>query len=202
MEENSLFNEMEGLRREMQAFKAQLDRQTIVNERLLAASMRKNMSWIRKFVVMECLTFPLILFLWLVLKKVMGFSWLFFAFTMFMITLELIGDYRINVSSLHDADYSHDNLVTTASKLCRMKHLRRMKMLLELPFLVMWFVWFALEKWMAVSPSADIITACADVFFLAFCFVLGVLVAYYFYRRMQKTNDTLIAQIRELTEQD
>ena len=48
MENNNTNNELELLRQQMNVLKEKLDAQEIVNDRLVAKSMRKEMSWIKK----------------------------------------------------------------------------------------------------------------------------------------------------------
>ena len=53
MENKQHYTELELMRSQMEDFKAQLERQKIVNDKLIISSMKKNMSWIRKYVYFE-----------------------------------------------------------------------------------------------------------------------------------------------------
>ena len=53
MENNQNYNEFEVLRSQMENFKAQLNQQKIVNEKLIIRSMKKSMSWIKKYIYLN-----------------------------------------------------------------------------------------------------------------------------------------------------
>lgn len=200
MEENNLHTEMENLREQMQAFKSQLDKQKILNEQLIINSMKKNISWIKKFIIFEVCTIPLIALAWVWLKNLLGLSWYNYAFMMFAVIVDVYADYRINVSSLSDADYSSNNLITTATKLYRMKYQRRQTMLIEIPLFLIWIVWCVMESLAHVAQATDTYLAYGNIIGMVIGALISIPVAIYVYRKMQKTNDALISQIRELTE--
>jgi len=54
MENNNQNTELELMRSQMEDFKAQLDKQKIVNEKMIIGSMKKSMSWIKRYVYFEC----------------------------------------------------------------------------------------------------------------------------------------------------
>ena len=60
MENNNQNTELELMRSQMEDFKAQLDKQKIVNEKLIIKSMKSSMSWIKKFIYIKIYTLPLI----------------------------------------------------------------------------------------------------------------------------------------------
>ena len=60
MENNNQNTELELMRSQMEDFKAQLDKQKIVNEKMIIGSMKKSMSWIKRYVYFECCLVPLI----------------------------------------------------------------------------------------------------------------------------------------------
>ena len=53
MENNNQNTELELMRSQMEDFKAQLDKQKIVNEKMIIGSMKKSMSWIKRYVYFE-----------------------------------------------------------------------------------------------------------------------------------------------------
>ena len=60
MENNNQNTELELMRSQMEDFKAQLDKQKIVNEKMIIGSMKKSMSWIKRYVYFECCLVPII----------------------------------------------------------------------------------------------------------------------------------------------
>lgn len=153
MENNNQNTELELMRSQMEDFKAQLDKQKIVNEKMIIGSMKKSMSWIKRFVYFECCLVPIIAVSWLAIKEFAHLSWLNYAFLMTMVIVSVIADYRINVSAISDADYSRDNLLTTIKKLTRMKRLRSIEMMIEVPTLFIWLLWSGIEHGYICQPT-------------------------------------------------
>lgn len=202
MENNNQNTELELMRSQMEDFKAQLDKQKIVNEKMIIGSMKKSMSWIKRFVYFECCCLvPIIAVSWFAIKEYALLSWLNYAFLMTMIIVSVIADYRINVSAISDADYSRDNLVSTIKKLTRMKRLRSIEMMIEVPVLVVWLLWSGIEAWMYMPADApDFARAAVYGGMVGGVIggVCGLIFAFRIFLKMQRTNDEVISQINEL----
>lgn len=201
MENNNQNTELELMRSQMEDFKAQLDKQKIVNEKMIIGSMKKSMSWIKRFVYFECCLVPIIAVSWFAIKEYALLSWLNYAFLMTMIIVSVIADYRINVSAISDADYSRDNLVTTIKKLTRMKRQRSIEMMIEVPVLVVWLLWSGIEVWMympADAPDFARAAAYGGMVGGVIGVVCGLIFAFRIFSKMQRTNDEVISQINDL----
>lgn len=201
MENNNQNTELELMRSQMEDFKAQLDKQKIVNEKMIIGSMKKSMSWIKRFVYFECCLVPIIAVSWFAIKEYALLSWLNYAFLMTMIIVSVIADYRINVSAISDADYSRDNLVTTIKKLTRMKRQRSIEMMIEVPVLVVWLLWSGIEVWMympADAPDCARGAVYGGIVGGVIGAVCGLIFAFRIFLKMQRTNDEVISQINEL----
>ena len=201
MENNNQNTELELMRSQMEDFKAQLDKQKIVNEKMIISSMKKSMSWIKRFVYFECCLVPIIAVSWFAIKEYVLLSWFNYAFLMTMIIVSVIADYRINVSAISDADYSRDNLVTTIKKLTRMKRQRSIEMMIEVPVLVVWLLWSGIEAWMYMPADApDFVRAAVYGGMVGGVIgaVCGLIFAFRIFFKMQRTNDEVISQINEL----
>ena len=203
MEENNLSNELEQMRQQMRDFKAQLERQAIVNEDLIVSSMKKRMSWIRKYVVFQICLLPLVILAWLGIKEYAGLSWYNYGFLVIMLIVDVTIDYRINMSALTDDDYHSCNLIATITQLTEMKRLRRMAMLVSMPLLVLWLVWSGIEVWVNIPGDAPVFmrgTLYGGLIGGVFGALLGMYISYRVYRKMQSTNDEMISQIHKLTD--
>lgn len=202
MENNNQNTELELMRSQMEDFKAQLDKQKIVNEKMIISSMKKSMSWIKRFVYFECCLVPFIaVSSWLAIKEFAHLSWLNYAFLMTMIIISVIADYRINVSAISDADYSRNNLLTTIKKLTRMKRLRSIEMMIEVPTLFIWLLWSGIEAWIYMPADApDCVRAAIYGGMVGGVIggVCGLIFAFRIFFKMQRTNDEVISQINEL----
>ena len=203
MEENNLSNELEQMRQQMRDFKAQLERQAIVNEDLIVSSMKKRMSWIRKYVVFQICLLPLVILAWLGIKEYAGLSWYNYGFLVVMLIVDVTIDYRLTMSALPDDDDHSCHLIATITKLTEMKRLRRMAMLVSMPLLVLWLVWSGIEVWGNIPGDApDFMrgTLYGGLIGGVFGALLGMYIAYRVYRKMQSTNDEMISQIHKLTD--
>ena len=201
MENNQNYNELEVLRSQMEDFKAQLNQQKIVNEKLIIRSMKKSMSWIKKFIYFEFCLIPVIAIMWLGIKEFAHLSWCNYLFMVTVVVLDVIADYRINISALSDEDYSRNNLVTTISKLTRMKRQRSMQMILFMPTIVVWLLWSGMEAWTALPADApDFVRGAIYGGLVGGVIggVVGLVVAFRIFFKMQRTNDEVISQINEL----
>lgn len=202
MENNNQNTELELMRSQMEDFKAQLDKQKIVNEKMIIGSMKKSMSWIKRFVYFECCLVPIIaVSSWLAIKEFAHLSWLNYAFLMTMVIVSVIADYRINVSAISDADYSRNNLLTTIKKLTRMKRLRSIEMMIEVPTLFIWLLWSCIEAWIympADAPDCARGAVYGGIVGGVIGCVCGLIFAFRIFFKMQRTNDEVISQINEL----
>ena len=135
------------------------------------------------------------------IKEYAHLSWLNYAFLMTMVIVSVIADYRINVSAISDADYSRNNLLTTIKKLTRMKRLRSIEMMIEVPALVVWLLWSGIEAWIYMPADApDFVRAAVYGGIVGGVIggVCGLIFAFRIFFKMQRTNDEVISQINEL----
>ena len=201
MENNNQNTELELMRSQMEDFKAQLDKQKIVNEKMIIGSMKKSMSWIKKYIYFEFCLIPVIAIMWLGFKEFAHLSWFNYLFIMALMVVDVIADYRINVSALSDEDYSRNNLLTTISKLTRMKRQRSVQMVLFMPALVVWLLWSGVEAWTALPADApDFVRGAVYGGLVGGVIggVVGLVIAFRIFFKMQRTNDEVISQINEL----
>lgn len=201
MENNNQNTELELMRSQMEDFKAQLDKQKIVNEKMIIGSMKKSMSWIKRYVYFECSLVPIIAVSWFAIKEFAHLSWLNYAYLMIITIVSVIADYRINVSAISDADYSRNNLLTTIKKLTRMKRQRSIEMMIEMPAIVLWLLWSGIEAWIYMPADAPdfmrgaVYGGIVGGVIGGFC---GLIFAFRIFFKMQRTNDEVISQINEL----
>lgn len=195
-------NELEQLREQMSLLKEKLDNQEIVNDRLISVSMKKKMSWIKKFIFFEVAIIPVIGIVWAGIVYVSGISWLNLIVLMMICIADVYADYRINLHAMNDSDYEKCNLVETTQKLVKMKHQRFIQMVIGVPLVLLWFVWFSLDVYCRL-PSVSSNELLQSTFIggmvggVIGC-VIGVCVALYLYKKMQKTNDNIIKQINDI----
>ena len=114
--------ELEQMRAQLGILKQKLEKQDIVNERLMRKSMKSKMSWINKYLVIVIFAIPFVAFAMLPMVHEMNISWWWYGFTLVMMTGSIIADWYINY--MRDDVFLRGNLVETAERLSRMKRLR------------------------------------------------------------------------------
>ena len=78
--------ELEQMRAQLGILKQKLEKQDIVNERLMRKSMKSKMSWINKYLVIVIFAIPFVAFAMLPMVHEMNISWWWYGFTLVMMT--------------------------------------------------------------------------------------------------------------------
>lgn len=201
--ENNVNNELEQMRQQMQVLRKKLDRQEIINDKMMRLSVKSKMSWIRKFVYCEFLLLPFTALVWYGIKLFFDLSWANYAIMLVMCTIDAVWDYRINVAALDLERVENHSLTDTLQKLSTMKQMRTNSFFIMMLLLILWLMWTGMEMWQHIGAIADN----EDIFIVAIAYggvagcVIGVFVGIFvsicLYRKMQHTNDSLIEQIKE-----
>mgnify|MGYP006388117673 len=200
MENNNTNNELELLRQQMNVLKEKLDAQEIVNDRLVAKSMRKEMSWIKKYIYVQFALIPFVALIWVGIKYILGLSWWNYSFLMLMCVVFVYIDYVVNVKALSNADYHKNNLIETARKLVKMKRQRTIQMIVEILLLILWLIWTFLEVNSAQSTATGLRQSLLQGGIIGGYIggVIGIIVAFVIFYKMQRTNDRMIEQIDDM----
>ena len=205
--ENNINNELEQMCEQMQVLREKLDKQEIINDKMIRRSINAKMSWIKKYVYFEFFLLPVIALAWLGIKYILDLSWWNYAFIIVISIVDVIWDYRINVASLNLDKVADNSLTDTLQKLIRMKQMRAKSFFIMLPLCVLWFVWTGIEMWQGVGSlgEADSLMRAAGYGGFGGLIIgipIGLFAAFCIYRKMQCTNDELIAQIGQFTSND
>lgn len=189
MEKKNNNNELEIMRSQMASFKKQLEQQEIINSRIMAESMKKKFSWIKRMIIGEIILTPILLYLAFAAKCYFDLSWWSVGTFVILLLCDVWCDYDINMRAIKDSDYSHDNLIDTIEKLVKMKQRRAKQTVIMLTATIVMSIWLLIEiGFHLIAINAD--TGMWFVFYGggtgAF---IGVVAAWWIYRKMQKTND-------------
>lgn len=200
---NSDFNELEQLREQMNSFKNRLDKQQIINERLVRNSMGSKMSWIKNFVWIEIIIVPIILFIMAGFHASAGLSWWLFGFLAAGLIIDATGDFIIN--RIPKSQLLSDDLVATSQRLMKMKKQRTKWFIAGMIFMIIWLVWFILEIVLRLDCKDQLPNYNTVVAIMVISIVVGALiggfVAWLIFRKMQKTNNQIIEQINQVTQE-
>ena len=185
--------DIESMRMQLETLKKKLDEQQIVNDKLVRKAMSNKMSWIMKFLWTELFVLlPFAVLAFINLKSMVpGMSWYpVIAILVFMLACIVI-DLYVNYTS--ENDWKSENLISTGMKLVKMKRLRWMQVAINLPIVFILFVWLFYD----LEFEGKDAMVCGSVVggVIGMAIGIGVLI------RMNRTNDELICQIRELKEE-
>lgn len=200
--DNNNNNELEIMRTQLNALKSQLAQQEIVTENLIIDAMKKKMTWIKKYVFFQICLIPVLAIVWAAIAPICGISWWNYAFLITMCCIDVYADYRINVTALSNDDYLSGNLVTTVKKLLKMKRYRALQMAICIPLIIVWLLWAGIEAYNALPEATS---EFQEAFISGGLIggviggICGLIFAFSIYRKMQRTNDEVIAQINDLT---
>ena len=201
MEKINNNNELEIMRSQMASFKKQLEQQEIINSRIMAESMKKKFSWIKKMIIGEIILIPIFLYLAFAAKYNFNLSWWSTSTFIILLLCDVWCDYDINMRAIKNSDYSRDNLVNTMEKLLRMKQRRTKQTAIMLIALIGLIIWLSIEISLHLM-SINAATGMWGVFYGGVVGgVIGIAVSWWIYRKMQKTNDEMIKQIEEISKE-
>lgn len=203
MDTNNNF-ELEQMRAQLGILKQKLEKQDIVNERLMRRSMKSKMSWINKYLIIAIFAIPFVAFSMLPMVFQMGISWWWYGFTLVIITGSVIADWYVNY--LRDDVFMKGNLVETAERLTRMKSLRLRQTLIGLGVVVVWLAWLFYELYTKTHAAGN--DTVEHVMGLGYMYgggigaVVGLIIGLRLFFKMQRTNDEIINDIEELTNKE
>lgn len=200
---NVNIEDLEQMRSQLNLLKQKLDSQQIVNERLMRQSMRQKMSWINKYRWLALLAIPVVALCFLPITFQLSLSWWLYGFTVLFVAVDAILDWYINRMSAQD--FMRGNLMETAERLVQMKKIRSRQTLIGFIVLIFWLGWMFYEVYMAghrVPGDSDMAAiSWAYIGGMGVGGVIGLIIGFTIFFKMQRTNDEIIEQIEELTKQ-
>lgn len=200
METNNNMTELEQMREQMNIFKSRLDEQQIINEQLVRNSMGGKMSWIKNFVWGEIIIIPIFLLLFAPFYAQLGLSWWLLAFLVVGLVADVTGDFIIN--RIPKSQLLSGDLVETSQRLAKMKKQRTQWFIVGIIFVTIWFVWFVIELINSSKSSNQEAVTNLMIGGAVVGGIIGIVVAWFIYRKMQKTNNQIIEQINQITKEN
>lgn len=197
--ESQNFNELDEMKQQLQMLQDKFQKEVTINDRLIQESIRHKMSWNKRLFWSDIISIPILIFIQLVMTEVFQLSWWSLGIFTAVVLAIVFADYKINVSTLRDEDLQRNNLIETAKKLVRMKRLGKIECIITFPLGFSWAGWVCVKLWLQVNLQRNELLSQGYGLFCVVLFVLGLLIALYFYRKMQRSNDELINQINNLT---
>ena len=201
---NNNINELEQLREQMSIFKDKLNKQQIINDQLVRNTMKSKLSWIKSFVWGEIIIIPILLLGMAVFHAGTGLSWWLYGFLAIGLIADATGDFIIN--RIPKGQLLSGDLVETSKRLVKMKKQRTSWFIIGLIFVTIWLVWFIVEFVLKTDPGCALPDHNLVIAIMAIAVavggVIGGIISWLIFRKMQRTNNQLIEQINQVIQED
>lgn len=187
------FNELDEMRQQIKALKEKVERNGVLNEKLVKKSVQDKMKSIHNTVYRLFAMVLLAIPLWLFIKYQHNLSWYYTIFTILMMLVSVFFDWYVNRI---DVSRMGDDMKETANQLLKMKRQRALQEKIAL-FIVLpvWSIWTGYEFYTNITDST---TATALFIGIAVGFIVGLIIGLSIYFRMQRKNDEMIEQISNI----
>ena len=188
-----LFNtaELNEMKEQISLLRRKLEKETIVNEKLIRSSMRDKLKAVKRRSYIECIVGIAAAALWK-FGLSPDFNPLFIDFTAFFLLFAVAYEVYCN-RMLSAQNYIEGNLVDEARKLNRYKELARQWYWFSIPIVCVWFCWYLYESYTVHAEQGR------------FLFIWGIIggtiggvIGWRIYRKGQKAINEVIEQIEEL----
>lgn len=199
--DSSNMQELDQMRQQMALLKHSLDRQLVVSDKLMRQSMKGKLQWIKQMVWFEIIATPLLIIFFVIEAMQLELSMGPVVMLAVILAVSVTADYIINVKRA--PDFMEGTLVATQEQLLSMKRLRMWSFAINLPLSLIWAAWFIIDMYMRLPVDHVIDTAhsaalTGGIVGGSIGLVAGLVVAVVILRKMQKTNDSIIDQIKDL----
>ena len=190
------YTELEEMRAQLAILNKKLEKEAIVNERLMRSSM-KDKAWTlrRKAIVEAIVTVVMIPYFMWGMPNLLGMSIGFCAFTCFFMILALGYNYYIHTHFRPD-EFIYCNLVKARKDTMMLKKFyANWVKYIGIPFIVIFLGWFAYEMTQKLQGEQ----LQSVLIGMGVGLVLGLVIGIFNYCRTQRIADDILLQIEELS---
>jgi hypothetical protein len=187
--------ELDEMRQQMNILKKKLEKQEIVNDKLIRQSMRKNMRSInRKNLLLTLLAIFMIPYSYWAFCHLNDFSLAFWIGTSIFMLI-CAGAQIYNGHKLYGTDLMQSNLMDVQREAARAKKFDTQWLFFGIPMALLWIGWFAYEVYRVNGPD-DMLPLLIGG---GVGGVVGLIAGMNIYYKMQRQYQEIIDQIEELT---
>lgn len=189
-------DELNILKEEMKALKQSLDKEQIINEKLMRTVMRQRVSWMDIFVKAEFVILPITYIIFVIACAFFEISqW--YAFTFLIIGL-IDAAVDLRTFRISPKIFSRCSMMEVRKLLIKQKKERFIHLCIAFPLAIVWLVLFAnaIFNSQLMSIGNDPMSY-AGIIGGVIGGVIGGIVVMVIYRKAQKTNDTIIDDLNE-----
>ena len=188
--------QFEEMRMQMEMLKSKLDKQEIVNDRILRKSMKKNMNNItRRYTILVVVALLMIPYAYYVFVSMMGYSIGFWIATVVFMLISC--GYTVwNGRDLYAGNLMEKNLLEVRQKMALAKKRDNQWMLFGFPMLILWLAYFVYEVYQKGGAEEVHTLLMASAFGGTVGLILGLTIHF----KTQREYQEIIDQIEEMTE--
>lgn len=138
--------ELEEMKQQIRLLKEKLEKETIVNEKMIMQSIREKLGYIKRKIRFMYILVPFALIYCNLFFISTGYSWMFCVVTTLFLIVACI--YQIySHKGVNPKEISTGNLINISQALIRMNRLGLRWLYFGLPFAALWMVWFLVESY-------------------------------------------------------
>lgn len=183
--------ELENLRSQMDLLRKKVERESVIEERLLREIMRSKVSTINRQGWISIIA-ALLAILWIPL-----FFSKFYISTAFIITtiVFMLADAILTFivhKQVNERQLMSEDMRTVANKMKTLKKRYQWSTMIELPLVIAWCVWFCIEITHRTAAPWQLMVGA-----IAFGAIIGFFIALKMYRKVIDNCDAIIKQIEE-----
>ena len=190
--------ELQEMKAQLELLTKKLERETIVNERLIRHSMKEKANTLRRNIIIESLVCIIMIpfFIW-ILPQISPHSMYFCSFSTAFMALALCYNYYM-YREFHTKDFAEVNLIEARKATLKFKRLtQRWTFCIGIPFLMVFIPWFVYENALVYKGEMlqiPLISAATGL-------LIGGVIGIYQFNKTIRTTDEILMQIEELEEQ-
>ena len=192
MEETLNTIELNEMKEQISLLRRKLEKETIVNEKLIRASMRDKLKALKRRSYIECVVGIAAAVLWK-FGISSDFNPLFIDFTAFFLLFAVAYEVYSN-RMLSAQNYIEGNLVEEARKLNHYKKLARQWYWFSIPIVCIWSCWYLYESYTIHAEQGRFLFIWGLI-----GMTIGGVIGWRIYRKGSKAINEVIEQIEELT---
>ncbi len=196
MENKNENSEMEHMREQLNLLKGKLEKETIINERLLRKAMKEKVSSLNRDAIgVSAMALFGIPYCTVVFPTLINVSWWFIGVTDVFFIIALIYTYYSH-KGIRAKELMDGNLIEVSRKMVRMRRMYATWLKFSIPFIIVWFAWFMYEI-LHKNTNDGIPMAIGGVV----GGIIGAFIGIRVYRRTRQRSLDVIMQIKELCEE-
>ena len=188
--------ELDNMRQQMETLKKKLEKQEIVNDRIIRQSMKKTASSISvRYYIVMALGLLMVPYMYFVFYEHFGLSLAFsIASGLFMLVCTAATYY--NSRNLSNSNMMHGNLLDVRRRMARAKKFDANWLFFGIPAIIVWLGWLGYEFY-----QKDGETALAMIIGAVIGGIIGAIIGFSMHFKTQRQYQEIIDQIEEMEEE-